>query len=215
MVRIKPRPADNWPGFGFIIEPTMKINNLVLAFILFLVISITACSGAPASPLATQTLASLGSQGGYPAPIQEATSYPAGKIFVTMLPEGVLPEAPKKAPDTTSDTASISGVLYSYNNRQVIPQTEFFLIPAVGPEKRDVPPVIVSPESKRGEIISTSGDSGEINLKDIPPGNYYIVIWAPMNWVIAQNSESDITPRLIELKAGSRIPLGVVYVSWP
>lgn len=182
---------------------------------LFLFVSLSACSGPTVVPSATQPPASPALQGGYPAPIQEATGYPSGKIYTTMLPEGVLPEAPKNAPEATSDTAAISGVLYSYTNRQVIPQTEYFLIPAVGPEKRDVPPVIVSPDSKRGDIIATSGDVGEINLKNIPPGNYYLVIWAPMNWSVVQNSASDIAPRLIELKAGNSVPLGVLYASWP
>lgn len=193
----------------------MKITIPAFVLTLFLVVSISACGGEIVKLPATQTIAPPAAQGGYPAPLQEATGYPSGKVFATMLPEGVLPEAPKNAPETTSDTASISGVLYSYTNRQVIPQTEYFLLPAVGPEKRDVPPVIVSPESKRGDIIATSGDVGEINLNGVPPGNYYLVIWAPMNWSVVQNSDKDIAPRLIELKAGDRVPLGVLYASWP
>ncbi len=144
------------------------------------------------------------------------TAYPStGGSISTPLPEGALPAAPQEALEPDPGKASISGVLYSFTIKQVIPGTGFYLIPAVGPEKKDVPPIIVAPEASRGEIISRSDDNGNIYIKDIPPGNYYLVIWAPLNWSVAQISEDDSTPLLLELNAGSRIPLGIIYVSWP
>jgi len=138
-----------------------------------------------------------------------------GENIITPLPMGVLPTAPQEAPEPDSGKASISGILYSYTIQQVIAGTEFFLIPAVGPAKTEVPPIIVGPEASRGEIISQSDYSGIVSLKNIPPGNYYLVVWAPMSWSIAQKSETETTPLFLELKAGSRVPLGIVYISWP
>lgn len=146
--------------------------------------------------------------------IQTAYPLPEGSAG-TQLPIGVVPSPPTEAPEPDPGMASISGVLYSYTIKQAIAGTGFFLIPAVGPDKKDVPPIIVSPEASKGEIISRSDNSGNISIKDIPPGNYYLVVWAPMNWSVAQISEEDTNPLLLELSAGSRIPLGVIYISWP
>lgn len=149
---------------------------------------------------------SNGIEGAYPLP---------GGSSATPLPIGVIPAAPQEAPEPDPGMASISGVLYSYTIKQAIAGTEFFLIPAVGPDKKNVPNIIVSPDAARGEIISQSDAVGNISLKSIPPGNYFLVVWAPMSWSIAQISEEDPNPLLLELSAGSQIPLGVVYISWP
>jgi len=133
----------------------------------------------------------------------------------TPLPIGVVPPAPKEAPQPDPGKASISGVLYSYTMKQAIPETGFYLLPAVGPEKKGIPSALVAPDASKGAIISRSDAAGNISIKDIPPGNYYLVVWAPMNWTIAQISEQDTTPMLLELNDGSRTPLGVIYISWP
>ena len=169
----------------------------------------------PSSPVETAYPSAIGNE--TPSTSNNIqTAYPStdGDIS-TAFPEGSLPVAPLEALEPNPGMASISGVLYSFTIKQVIQGTGFFLIPAVGPEKRDVPPIIVAPEASRGEIISRSADNGDISMKDVPPGNYYLVVWAPLNWSVAQISAEDSTPLLLELKAGSRIPLGVIYISWP
>jgi hypothetical protein len=139
---------------------------------------------------------------------------PAG-ITITPLPVGMLPEPPQDAVEPDPGKASVSGNLFSYTQRVIIPETEFFLTPAVGPEKNDVPPVIVAPDPSRGEIIGRSDSSGNISLNDVPPGKYFLVVWSPLSWSVAQNSDTDINPMLIELTADSQNPLGVIYLSWP
>jgi hypothetical protein len=147
---------------------------------------------------------------------EAATPYPIlGETEATPLPSGVLPVAPNEAPKPEAGMASISGVLYSYTTGQTVGGTEFFLIPGVGPEKKDVPIVLVAPDASRGEIIGRSDDNGNIALQNIPPGNYFLIVWAPMSWSVAEKSNTDKAPLLLELDAESQIPLGVIYLSWP
>ncbi len=148
-----------------------------------------------------------------PSAIQ--TAYPSTSAIFTPVPIGVIPAAPPDAPEPDPGKASISGVLYSYTIKQAVPGTGFYLLPAVGTDKNQVPPIIVSPEATKGDIISQSDNTGIISIKDIPPGNYFLVVWAPLNWSVAQKSESDTSPLLLELNSGSQNPLGVIYISWP
>jgi hypothetical protein len=91
----------------------------------------------------------------------------------------------------------------------------FYLTPAIGPEKRAMPPILIGPEESQGDVRGQSDASGKITLNNITPGNYFLIVWAPYNWPEADTSATDPTPRLIELKANQREPLGVVYVGWP
>jgi hypothetical protein len=126
-----------------------------------------------------------------------------------------LPIAPKEAPLPAEGKASISGVLYSYTIPVVVPGTLFYLTRASGSDKRSISPIITGVHTEAGDISGMSGDEGQISLNDIPPGNYFLVVWAPYNWVPADVSPTNQSARLIELAAGQREPLGIVYLSWP
>jgi hypothetical protein len=78
-----------------------------------------------------------------------------------------------------------------------------------------VPPILIGPRPEKGDIGSRSDGSGFVEMRDIPPGNYYLVVWAPYNWSIAQVSDVDSTPHLIKLEPNQRALLEVIYLSWP
>jgi len=74
---------------------------------------------------------------------------------------------------------------------------------------------LVGPREEQGDISGTSDGKGWIALNDIAPGNYFLVVWAPYNWILASESEVDDTPRLITLEPDQQLNLGVIHVSWP
>lgn len=125
------------------------------------------------------------------------------------------PVASPEAPMPAAGQASISGVLYSARSGVSIPGTMFYLTPATGPEKRSMPSILIGPEESRGDIRGQSDATGAFTLNNIPPGNYFLIVWSPYNWPEADISAADPTPRLIELKAQQREALGDVYVGWP
>ena len=162
---------------------------------IFLIASISACSGqAP-----TQSI------GAGPEPLENV---PSEQDINSLKP-------PEDALEPESSAASISGLVYSYTVNRVIPSTLFYLTPAVGENDDIMPPLLIGPEDDNGDIKSKTNELGQIYLKDIPPGNYYIVVWAPYNWSIVENSPTEQVPRLIKLKEGDRQVLGNLFVSWP
>ena len=124
-------------------------------------------------------------------------------------------KVPVEAPVPEEGKASVTGVLYTFSGHGPIPKTVFYLTPAVGKEKRNPPSIFVGPRKEHGDIQGMSDAQGRIFLNNIPPGNYYLAVWAPYNWILAVESESDPTPRLIVLEPNQRANLGIIYLSWP
>lgn len=148
-----------------------------------------------------------------------------------VTPVAIAPEATPPPPAATSAPSptveipiphprdeglgSAGGILYTIYGQAPIPGTVFYLTLAVG-ENQDRPPVMLTgAHAEAGDVRGTSGERGEIALDAIPPGRYFFVVWAPYNWIIAVESETNEAPRLIEVEAGQRLDLGRVDVPWP
>jgi hypothetical protein len=126
---------------------------------------------------------------------------------VADVPEAPIPEEGK---------ASIGGVLYNYLGRGVLPGTVFYLTPAVEEGGTIRPPVVyVGPREEAGDVRGQSGKQGQLIVNNIPPGKYYLAVWAPYDWILVVESETDPTPRLIVLEPDQQANLGIVYISWP
>jgi hypothetical protein len=110
--------------------------------------------------------------------------------------------------------ASLRGQLYTIVGQGPIPGTAFYLTPAKGEDK--LPPNVLSGANmSEGDVSGTSDDAGWFSLSNVPAGDYYLVIWAPYNWLLAVESESDLTPRLITVEAGQQLDLDVLLAEWP
>jgi hypothetical protein len=143
--------------------------------------------------------------------LPEPKGTPEPEIF---SPKDV-PIPPEDAPIPERGKASISGALYSFTIHRILPETMFYLTPAVGPDGRSMPIVLIGPETDQGDVRGLSDSFGKFELNNIPPGNYYLLVWAPYNWEPAGDLKESLSPRLIELEEGDRETLGVLYVSWP
>ena len=135
-------------------------------------------------------------------PTQQTSVPPA--IPTAAAADNVLPEKGK---------AALSGALYSLNFQRTIPKTAFYLIPAA--EDKQPPMVLTGPHKDKGDVIGFSDDQGKFILDNIPPGDYFMVVWAPLNWILAVSSPTDETPRLISLGSNESIALGTVNFPWP
>jgi len=127
----------------------------------------------------------------------------------------ITPNPPAGATDPEPGKGSISGTLYSPIQKMVVPETQFYLTPGWGVDQREVPPTFVGPQVDKGDIELRSDAQGNFSANNIPPGNYYLAVWAPLTWDIAQVSDKDTKPLLLEIKADQKYPLGIVNVSWP
>jgi hypothetical protein len=125
------------------------------------------------------------------------------------------PVAPANAPFPEEGKASISGALFSFTIHRIIPETTFYLTPGIGKESKNMPVVLIGPDTEHGDIRGFTDSLGKFEMNNISPGNYYLIVWAPYNWEPAVGPDEEHKPFLIELKAGDREALGVLYVSWP
>ncbi len=124
-------------------------------------------------------------------------------------------EIPPDVPVPEAGKAAISGVLYSISSQSPVPGTLCYLTPGRGESQQDPPTVLAGPREANGDIRGTSDTKGWISLNNIPPGNYYLVMWAPYDWLVAQESETDPTPRLISVEPDQQLNLELIHVTWP
>jgi hypothetical protein len=109
--------------------------------------------------------------------------------------------------------ASISGVLYTFTGKGPIPQTAFYLVPALGESSPYPPLILLGPRSEDPQ--GRSDIRGRIVVNNIQPGTYYLAVWAPYGWILAVQSETESSFLVLNLKPNQRLNLGIIYVPWP
>lgn len=147
-------------------------------------------------------------------------SIPMPKVSNSPLIAQSLAETPSslvapscKVPTPRPGRASLCGILRStYMTPSEIPKTAFYLTRAV--ENRHLF-ILTGPKPEAGDIQGTSDEEGKISIEEINPGHYYLVVWAPYNWIIAVKSAEDLTPRLFIIEPNRQYNLGIIYVPWP
>jgi hypothetical protein len=112
----------------------------------------------------------------------------------------------------SSGKSSITGVLFSTTGNGPIPSTLYYLIPAN--QDGTYPNILVGPVAEEN-LKGFSDEQGRITLKDIVPGDYYLAVWAPYNWIIAIKSENDTQPRVITVIPNHHEDLGLILLPWP
>jgi len=158
-----------------------------------LILAVSAC----AAPSSTESPSPTGSPLAEPSPMQGEP----------------LPVSSQDPPEPGPGKAAISGVLYTFTGKGPIPGTLFYLTPAG--DQSTPPPALMGIREENKDVSGQSDNQGRIVLNNIPPGRYYLAVWAPYNWILAVESDADSTPRLIVLEPNQRVNLGVIYLSWP
>jgi hypothetical protein len=152
---------------------------------------------------------------GYPAPNaggDPVNGYPGADSLLLGPQTPLEPQAP---PAPASGLASISGVLVARDPFSAIPATNFYLTRGEGDDGRTPPEYLNGPDASRGDQAGTTDEGGRFSLTDIPPGTYFLYVWAPLTWREAEAGENDQSPMRIELTSDQQLAMGTVYVSWP
>ncbi len=123
--------------------------------------------------------------------------------------------ADTKSGEPEKGMASISGLLYHYARDQVIPGTQFYLTPAIIDGDKVYPPTMyVGPQPEKGDVLGFTNNEGQLFLTNVPPGKYYIAVWAVYDWFVVQETEESGKPLLLTLEAGDKVNLGLLYTQW-
>ena len=119
-------------------------------------------------------------------------------------------------PDPIDGHGALGGVVYSFGNNRAVYGTNFYLTPAEEVDGEFVPPEIYfGPKEENGDIIGQTNELGQFQLDNVPPGNYYFMLWTVYNWLSTFDAEESAEPILIEIKDGDQVDLGVIYANWP
>jgi hypothetical protein len=194
-----------------------------IAFALLVMLSVGACNAQMPTTSAAPTVAPTAAEvvldaNGYPAPAitGNQAGYPAPEGSAAEVQPGMdVPVPPADAPVPEAGMGSISGILYSFTIKMTLPGTDFYLSSGWGDSRKDPPAAFLGPQPEKGDIELRTDETGAFSASNIPPGFYYLAVFAPLNWAASVMSPEDSTMRLIEIKADEKTPLGVVYVSWP
>ncbi len=141
--------------------------------------------------------------------------------FVSPFDSPLVPEATsavaEQLPAPEAGMATLSGQLFSTTGQAVIPGTAFYLTPAQpAPEAgTDLVLVLKGPDLTSGDIIGKSDDKGNFTLTNVSPGDYYLAVWAPYNWLPIPADAADTLPRVFNIKAGDRLDVGRLEMAWP
>ena len=146
----------------------------------------------------------------YPGLDQSATAYPG--VTPDNGQSALLPDPPITAPEPKKGLASMSGALYSIGRKIRLSTLHAYLTPGTGENKDQLNPVFVGPRENMGDISFFTDANANFEVNNIPPGKYFLIIWAPpYSWSIAQISETNIAPLLIDLQPDEGKTLGVIY----
>jgi hypothetical protein len=206
----------------------MGHKNVLIPFISFILILVSACDLIATPPVAVQPINPSGTAGptdyspqvttviGDPAEmypgqvVQISTAYPAWDRPTVKLSD-LTP--PTDAHSPSEGKVSISGLLYANNISVPLADIQFVLMPAVMVEGTPiVPPILTNGNPENGDIIGKTDTNGVFYLDDIAPGKYYLVINYPDHSEIAVEPENTIQNHLFEFEADQSYPLGVIMI---
>jgi hypothetical protein len=111
---------------------------------------------------------------------------------------------------------ALSFLLYSTSTHQGIPGTAFYLTKALDDHGTPIPPVIYfGPKLESGDYVGKSDMQGVVRVNNVPPGNYYLMVWTVYNWLNTFDNTEESYPVLITVKEGEQSNIGVLYTDWP
>lgn len=175
-----------------------RVSALALVALFLIVVTLSGCTGRlPQLPQPTITDSPVSP---LPAPTTQ-NSAPAPSVA-----------EPLPAPKT--GTASVGGLLFSRSGNGPVPGTFFYLYHLAEGET-GIPVVLGSPRTDGGDVQGKTDLEGRFVLKDVPPGNYLLAVWAPLNWLVVPVAPSEDTARVVTLKPDEKVDLGKLELDWP
>ena len=145
-----------------------------------------------------------------------ATAAPAQPDWPRSEEEAIAVAGETTVPEPQEGMGAIGGVIYYYGIKEAVPGTQFYLTAVEEVDGEFVPPSVnFGPRLEMGDIVGTTTMQGQVQLDNVPPGNYFMLLWTVYNWLSVYPSEGAPAPLLITIEEGDQLDLGVIYTNWP
>lgn len=151
---------------------------------------------------------------------ESGAATPAADAFVSPLVfDSPIPTATTAYPTPTAPTPAqgkgvVRGGFFSTTTDMAVAETSVYLVRGVGPERDEMPPVWPGPVE--GDVKGRTDKQGWFVISDVPPGVYYVAIWAPLDWFILDEYRDGMRqPTALDVHADQVVDLGYMVVSWP
>lgn len=143
----------------------------------------------------------------------ETSSFISPLVFDSPLTTGT-PYPTPTAPIPLPGRAVVRGGIISRLTGMPIADTSVYLIRGVGPNRDEMPPVWPGPVE--GDVRGRTDMQGWFVFKDVPPGIYYMAIWAPLDYVVVEKQENGVNkPLSLNVQADQILDLGLMAIYWP
>lgn len=111
--------------------------------------------------------------------------------------------------------AAIRGAIISTTTQRPVGDTLIYLTAGLGEKKDLFPPLLAGPQEK--DIQGYTDKQGWFTVNNVPPGNYYLIIWAPLSWTPLNHAQGANAgqPILLKLQPDQTLDLGEMTVIWP
>ncbi len=133
---------------------------------------------------------------------------------ISPLPPPVVANNALPLPASEAGKATVGGEIFTYTGNGPVPGTYFYLY-HLQDSATELPAVMGSARPEQGDISGKTDEQGRFLLNNVLPGDYFLVIWAPLNWLVIPQSRSEDSPRVFSIKADERVDLGKLELAWP
>lgn len=116
-----------------------------------------------------------------------------------------------KLPIPDNELASLGGLIYQIGQHTVLSDMLIYLTPAQGIDNSP-PPILAGPIREKGDVIGKTNNAGCFYMGNIPPDDYYLVVYLGFDYDIVVNSIEDSTPKLISIKPNQQLYLGTIVI---
>ncbi|MGC8880007.1 MAG: hypothetical protein ACP5R2_12370 [Anaerolineae bacterium] len=182
-----------------------RVRTLLTFLVCCPILMLAACQSAP--PEVTQPTNTMTVQ----AP--EVSSFMSPLVFDSPLTTGT-PYPTPSAPTPLPGRAAVRGGIISRLTGMPIADTSVYLIRGVGPNRDEMPPVWPGPVE--GDVRGRTDMQGWFVFKDVPPGIYYMAVWAPLDYVVVERRENGLNkPLSLNVQADQILDLGLMAIYWP
>jgi hypothetical protein len=187
-------------------------KQILILIVLSTILVLSACGkSAGETPVASEE--------SYPAPL--TAENPVSDVpAVADLPDYLAPAemlpltAPTDAdiPKPSAGLASVGGIpVYTDVMRTLYPSMSAYLTPAVGQGNDVMYPVQSGPTAN--DFATLTDEHGWVLFKDVPPGNYFLVVIRPPGWTVAAQSQEKLGVNLLITLAADEVKnLGIIYL---